>query len=117
MSFWAWYEVKGMRLISVAATVHSSLERSKMRLLLTRYLTALICMLAVGTWILPVHTFAAPTPRFRSVEDESHAALLALRDSLEAMRVAGQLDYAAFTFSCDDLTGDGVGDSIGVFPP
>jgi hypothetical protein len=109
--------VTDLRRIGAAATVRSPLEISKMKILLTRYLTALICMLAVGTWILPVHTLAAPTPRFRSADDESYPALLALRNSLEAMRVAGQLDYATFSFSSGDLTGDGIADSIDVFPP
>ena len=94
-----------------------------MRLFHTRYLMALLCMLAAGTWILPVPTLAAPTPRpvpfgmLPDGDDADLAAALEFLDALEAMRLAGELDRLAFTFTAADLTGDGVADAIEVFPP
>ncbi len=90
-----------------------------MRHTLSRYLMTLLCMLAAGTWILPVHTLAAPAPLPVSEvgEEEAHAAALALRDAIEAMRLAGEFDRAPFAFEGADLTGDDIVDTIQVFPP
>lgn len=92
-----------------------------MRRFHTRYLTALLCMLAVGTWILPVHTLAAPAPApaHSAVlgDAETVSAVAAFRDGLEAMRLAGELDRPAFAFTGHDLSGDGVDDVISVSPP
>jgi hypothetical protein len=91
----------------------------KMRLSVTRYLMAVLCMLAAGTWILPVHTLAAPAPAPAAPIDDGDetVALLALRDAIEAMRLAGEFDRAPFAFNGADLTGDGVAETIEVFPP
>jgi len=90
-----------------------------MRLSLTRYLMAVLCMLAAGTWILPVHTLAAPAPAPAAPIDDGDetVALLALRDAIEAMRLAGEFDRAPFAFNGADLTGDGVTETMEVFPP
>jgi len=90
-----------------------------MRHTLSRYLTTLLCMLAAGTWILPVHTLAAPAPMPAAPIDDGDetVALLALRDAIEAMRLAGEFDRAPFAFEGADLTGDGIADTIEVFPP
>ena len=90
-----------------------------MRLSLTRYLMAVLCMLAAGTWILPVHTLAAPAPAPAAPIDDGDeiVSLLTLRDAIEAMRLAGEFDRAPFAFNGADLTGDGVAETIEVFPP
>jgi hypothetical protein len=91
-----------------------------MRLQLSRYLIALLCSLAAGTWILPVQTLAAPVPVAPMPDDEPAATaheLLAFIEWSEAMRLAGAFDRPAITVSSVDLTGDGSGDSISVFPP
>ncbi len=55
-----------------------------------------------------MQTLAAPrsTPVFELQDDESLAAAFALRDALEAMRLAGEFDRPAFNFHRVDLTGD-----------
>ena len=90
-----------------------------MRLFVARYLMAVLCMLAAGTWILPVRTFAAPAPAPAALIDDGDeiVSLLALCDSIEAMRLAGEFDRAPFAFNGADLTGDGVVETIEVFPP
>jgi uncharacterized membrane protein YgcG len=86
-----------------------------MRQTLSRYMMTLLCMLAAGTWILPVHTLAAPAA---PIDDgDEIVSLLTLRDAIEAMRLAGEFDRAPFAFDGADLTGDGVAETIEVFPP
>jgi hypothetical protein len=93
-----------------------------MRRFYTRYLTALLCMLAVGTWILPVHTLAAPAPRDAASSNgdpasgTAHEALV-LMEWIEAMRLAGEFDRPAFAYNGADLTGDGVEELVEVSPP
>jgi hypothetical protein len=77
-------------------------------------------MLAVGTWILPARTLAAPAPAapIAPIDDgDATVSLLALRDAIEAMRLAGEFDRAPFAFNGADLNGDGIVETIEVFPP
>ena len=88
-----------------------------MRLSLTRYLMAVLCMLAAGTWILPVRTLAAAVPVATNASAEEMPAVAELIDLLGSLRLAGAFDRPAFTVESIDLTGDGVADTIEVTPP
>ena len=93
-----------------------------MRLSVTRYLMAVLCMLAAGTWILPVHTLAAPLPVATASSSGDSASgtaheVLVLVEWIDAMRLAGEFDRPAFAYNGADLTGDGVEEIVEVLPP
>lgn len=84
-----------------------------MRLSLTRYLMTFLCMLAAGTWILPVHTLAAPVavaPTGGEGDDLSTFAEIA--EELSDWIGSGELAFGPRFDSSLDLDGDGVHDVI-----
>jgi hypothetical protein len=56
---------------------------------------AVLCMLAAGTWILPVRTLAAPAPVVTIASAEEMPAVAELIDLLGSLRLAGAFDRPA----------------------
>jgi hypothetical protein len=87
-----------------------------MRLLSTRYLMTLLCMLAVGTWILPVRTLAAPAPAplpiMASEAEDDIVTMSAIAAELNEWICSGAFQTGARSDSSVDLDGDGVTDTV-----
>jgi hypothetical protein len=56
---------------------------------------AVLCMLAAGTWILPVRTLAARAPVVTIASAEEMPAVAELIDLLGSLRLAGAFDRPA----------------------
>jgi hypothetical protein len=110
------YFATDSRCVGVAATVRSPPEILKMRLSVTRYLMTLLCMLAAGTWILPVHTLAAPAPAplpiMASEVEDDIVTISAIAAELNEWIDSGAFRTGARSDSSVDLDGDGVTDTI-----
>lgn len=85
-----------------------------MRHTLFRYLTTLLCMLAAGTWMLPVHALAAPMPlpiMASEVEDDL-ATMSVIAAELNDWIESGSFRTGLRSDSSIDLDGDGVPDTV-----
>jgi hypothetical protein len=92
----------------------SCLEDLTMRHTLFRYLTTLLCMLAAGTWMLPVHALAAPMPlpiMASEVEDDL-ATMSVIAAELNDWIESGSFRTGLRSDSSIDLDGDGVPDTV-----
>lgn len=85
-----------------------------MRQTLSRYLMTLLCMLAAGTWILPVHTLAAPAPMpiMASETEDDIVTMFAIAAELSEWIGSGAFQTGARSDSSVDLDGDGVTDTV-----
>lgn len=85
-----------------------------MRQTLSRYLMTLLCMLAAGTWILPVHTLAAPAPLpiMASEAEDDIVTMSAIAAELNEWIGSGAFHTGARSDSSVDLDGDGVTDTV-----
>jgi hypothetical protein len=75
---------------------------------------AVLCMLAAGTWILPVHTLAAPAPApiMASEVGDEIVTLSAIAVELNEWIDSGAFKAGARRDSSVDLDGDGVTDTV-----
>ena len=87
-----------------------------MRHTLSRYLMTLLCMLAAGTWILPVHTLAAPAPAplpiMASEVEDDIVTISAIAAELNEWIDSGAFRTGPRSDSSVDLDGDGVTDTV-----
>jgi len=74
----------------------------------------LLCMLAVGTWILPVHTLAAPAPLpiMASEAEDDIVTMSAIAAELNEWICSGAFQTGARSDSSVDLDVDGVTDTV-----
>jgi hypothetical protein len=99
------------RRIGVAATVRSPPENLKMRLSLTRYLMAVLCMLAAGTRMLPAGVIMIAARRADAIP-----LVYTTTGSTAEAETAAKLDRSAVGRAWSSVTGQSTASSLAVIP-